>query len=165
MAGPGDEEAVAYWRERLDGVPAATALPFDRTPSEHAGVAGRSESVIMTGLGAPVQALARAARASVFMVLQAGFAALLSRFGAGRDIVLGTPVAGRGEPELEELIGFFINTLPFRIDLSGDPSLRELVDRVREATLDSYPYQARRWTGWSSGCARTANRAGSRWSR
>ncbi|MFC4147349.1 amino acid adenylation domain-containing protein, partial [Micromonospora mangrovi] len=135
-------EQEEFWRGRLAGAPAELALPFDRprppVPSQR-GAAVRFE--VDAAVHQRVTEVARAGRASVFMVVQAVFAAVLSACGAGDDVVLGTPVAGRPDEVLEELVGFFVNTVVLRTDLSGDPSLTELVGRVRDVALAAYDHQ------------------------
>ncbi|MFJ2576630.1 amino acid adenylation domain-containing protein [Kitasatospora aureofaciens] len=131
-----------FWRRTLDGAPKELVLPADRrrppTPSNRGGVlAFRLDPDVHRGL----LDLARTSRASLFMTVQAGLAALLSGLGAGTDIPIGTAVAGRTDHALEELVGYFVNTLVLRTDVSGSPSFRQLLDRVREGDLAAYAHQ------------------------
>ncbi|OLF09836.1 hypothetical protein BLA60_18910 [Actinophytocola xinjiangensis] len=133
---------VGFWREALAGAPDELVLPADR-PRPVAGTFGGDsvEFTVDSELHAGLVGLARSGRASLFMVLQAGIAGLLSRLGAGRDIVVGSPIAGRLDDQLDDLVGFFVNTLVLRTDVSGDPNFAELVARVREWDLAAYENQ------------------------
>ncbi|MFJ5810827.1 condensation domain-containing protein [Streptomyces sp. NPDC093093] len=135
-------EQLAHWRTVLDGAPPVIALPADRPrPAEPSGrgamVTARLDAASHEGL----LALARAHQASLTMAAGAALAAALSAAGAGEDVVIGTPVAGRPEEDLYELVGFFVNSLALRTDLSGEPTVGELLDRVRDASLAAYAHQ------------------------
>ncbi|MEU5289384.1 amino acid adenylation domain-containing protein [Streptomyces sp. NPDC020755] len=132
-------EELAHWRGALAGLPAELDLPTDRPrPVEFSYRGGSVPLTIDPALHNRLARLAREHNASLFMVLQAGLAALLTRLGAGTDIPIGTPVAGRDDTALDDLVGFFVNTLVLRTDTSGDPGFAELLGRVAEADLAAY---------------------------
>ncbi|MEU3857983.1 amino acid adenylation domain-containing protein [Streptomyces sp. NPDC028722] len=133
---------LAYWTAALDGLPEELALPRDHprgARTSHRG--GTVRATLPERLATELRRRAAEWNASPFMVLQAALAALLTRLGAGTDIPLGTPVAGRGDERLHDVVGMFVNTLVLRTDTSGDPGLRDLVDRVRERDLAAYRHQ------------------------
>ncbi|MBB5077490.1 non-ribosomal peptide synthetase [Nonomuraea endophytica] len=129
---------LAYWRHALDGAPAALDLPVDRPWPEEMSWRGGSVDLRLDADG--LDELARRAGVTPFMVVHAAVAALLTRLGSGTDIPLGTPVAGRSDEALADLVGFFVNTVVLRADTSGDPTFLELLERVREGDLAAFDH-------------------------
>jgi nonribosomal peptide synthetase DhbF len=133
---------LTYWRQALSGLPEELRLPADRPRPPVSSYRGDVVTFeVPARTGQDLVALARESHATLYMVLQAGLAALLTRLGAGTDIPVGVPLAGRTDDALDKLVGYFINTVAVRIDTSGDPSFTELLDRVRVANLGAYEHQ------------------------
>jgi amino acid adenylation domain-containing protein len=133
---------LAYWRERLAGAPAVLDLPSDRArpgaPTwRGGGVRWRVEADLMGRL----RRLCRAEGVTPFMALMGAYAALLGRYAGVEELLVGVPVAGRGRPELERVVGLLANTLVLRVELGGDPSFGELLGRVREWSLGALAHQ------------------------
>jgi amino acid adenylation domain-containing protein/non-ribosomal peptide synthase protein (TIGR01720 family) len=131
-----------FWREALAGAPETLRLPADRPRPARASAAGGTVTFALgADLEAALRALARGHGVTLFMTVQAAVAALLCRLGAGTDIPLGTPVAGRADEALEGLVGYFVNTVVLRTDVAGDPSFAELLGRVRATDLAALAHQ------------------------
>ncbi|MGW8327481.1 amino acid adenylation domain-containing protein [Streptomyces sp. NPDC055897] len=133
---------LAYWTGELEGAPEETPLPADRPrPAVSSGSGGTVAFQVPADTATALGRLARTSATSTFMVLHAALAAVLHRMGAGDDIVIGTPVAGRTDEALEPLVGFFVNTLALRTELSPAATFSELLARVRETDLAAYAHQ------------------------
>src|SRR5207253_2355743 len=131
-----------YWRGQLRGVPALLELPADRPRPAVQGLEGAICRLEVEGdLTQRLRQLAQERSATLFMVLLASFQVLLGRYSGQRDIVVGSPIAGRNQVELEGVVGFFVNTLALRTDLSGQPSFAEVLERVKQTTLEAYGHQ------------------------
>src|SRR6185295_3923774 len=142
LAGQVLDQQLSYWKERLAGAPELLELPTDHPRPAVQTYRGASVPVgLPLELLERLQALGRSEGATLYMTLLGAFQVLLGRYAGSGDVVVGSPIAGRTRGEVEALIGFFINTLVLRTDLSGDPSFRETLRRVREATLGAYEHQ------------------------
>ncbi|MET9450561.1 non-ribosomal peptide synthetase [Streptomyces cinerochromogenes] len=133
---------AAYWRETLADAPALLDLPTDRPrPAEQDYRGAQLRVEFDAELTTALRTLARRNGSTLFMTLLTGWALVLSRWSGQTDVVIGTPTANRGRPELEGLVGFFVNSLALRVDLSGDPAAAGLLRRVRAATLGALTHQ------------------------
>jgi amino acid adenylation domain-containing protein/FkbM family methyltransferase len=142
LAGEALERHLDWWRERLAGAPELLALPTDRPrPAVQRFRGARVPVSIPDGVLERLRALGRREGVTVFAMALAAFQLLLARYAATGDVVVGSPVSGRARPEVEPLIGFFVNTLVLRADLSGDPTVRELLRRSRDATRAALEHQ------------------------
>ncbi|HEY0019293.1 MAG TPA: amino acid adenylation domain-containing protein, partial [Longimicrobium sp.] len=136
------DRQLAYWTRQLAGAPALLELPTDRPRPAVQTYRGAQEPVrLSAALLQRLEALGRREGATLYMVLLGAFQVLLGKYAGSEDVVVGSPIAGRTRREVEELIGLFANTLVLRTDLSGDPGFREVLRRVREATLGAYEHQ------------------------
>ena len=136
------DRQAGYWKERLSGAPALLELPTDHPRPALQSYCGACELMQLSPtLSEGLKALSRREGVTLFMTLVAGFKVLLSRYSGQEDVVVGSPIAGRTRREFEHLIGFFVNTLVLRTDLSGDPTVRELLGRVREMAMGAYAHQ------------------------
>ena len=133
---------LGFWEQALAGLPERLVLPTDRPYPAVADYRGASVAVDWPAeLQQRVRGVAGEHNATSFMVIQAALAVLLAKLSASTEVAVGFPIAGRGDPALDELVGFFVNTLVLRVDLAGDPTVAELLARVRRRGLAAYEHQ------------------------
>ncbi|WJQ84451.1 linear gramicidin non-ribosomal peptide synthetase LgrC [Brevibacillus brevis] len=136
------EQQLAYWKKQLGDAEPLLRLPTDRPRPAVQSHKGAMHTIKLSEkLLADLKALSREEGSTLFMTLLAAFQTLLYRYSGQKDILVGSPVAGRNRQELESLIGFFINTLVMRTDMSGEPNFRDLLAKVRETALEAYAHQ------------------------
>ncbi|MBZ4423325.1 non-ribosomal peptide synthetase, partial [Myxococcus sp. RHSTA-1-4] len=136
------EKQLSWWRRQLEGAPQDLELPTDRPRTHHASPPGALAPVLLPReLAGALESLCQREGLTPFMLLLAAFQVLLSRYSGQDDISIGSPVAGRNRAELEGIVGYFLNTLVLRTRLDGDPTMRELLGRVRETALGAYAHQ------------------------
>ena len=142
MQGQRLQDGLDYWRAALSGAPALLELPTDfPRPAIQTSRGSSVRSSVDADLAGLVREFSRRENVTLFMTLLGAFQTLVSRYSGQDDVVVGTPVAGRNRVETESVVGLFANTVALRTDLSGDPSFREVVRRVRETTLEAYGHQ------------------------
>ncbi|MEM7594672.1 MAG: amino acid adenylation domain-containing protein, partial [Cyanobacteria bacterium P01_A01_bin.83] len=135
------ETQLNYWQQQLAGLPPLLELPTDKPrPAIQTFNGGIERFNLTPELSAKLRTLSKGSGATLFMTLLASFTTLLSRYSNCQDIAIGSPIANRNRSEIESLIGFFVNTLVLRTNLEGDPSFKELLQQVRQTTLDAYAH-------------------------
>src|SRR5947207_1895888 len=136
------EEQLDYWKQHLAGAPAVFDLPVARSrPATQTMNGSHLTTTLSPKLSWALNELSRREGATLFMTLVAAFKILLYRYSGQDDLVVGSPIAGRNRAELENLVGFFVNSLPLRSSLAGNPTFRELLTRVKETALGGYAHQ------------------------
>jgi NRPS condensation-like uncharacterized protein len=141
LQGDALERLMSYWRRRLAGAPVLELPAAKPRPAVQTFRAAQQGVELSREVTEGLKALGRQTGVTLFMSLLAAFDVLLYRYGGQTDLLIGTPIANRNRLETEALIGFFINTLVLRIDLSGDPTFIEVLQRVREISLEAYAHQ------------------------
>ncbi|MER9275604.1 condensation domain-containing protein, partial [Mesorhizobium sp. M0643] len=142
LSGERLQSQAQYWRDTLSDAPARLALPTDRPRPAQQSYAGAAVPIVIDAdLTRGLKRLSRQHGTTLFMTVLAAWAAVLSRLSGQDDLVIGVPSANRGRGEIEELIGFFVNTLALRLDLSGEPSVSELLERTRRTALAAQEHQ------------------------
>ena len=142
LQGDALDAQLSYWTKHLEGAPKLLELATDRPrPPIQTFSGARRYSSLTASTVRDLRALANRESVTLFMTLLAAFEVLLWRYSGQEDLVVGTPIAGRNRSELEGLIGLLANTLPIRVDVSGNPAFRELLGRVRETALEAYAHQ------------------------
>jgi aspartate racemase len=135
------DQQVSYWRDILAESPPLLDLPTDRPRRSYQTFCGANQTIMISSpLQKLLKELSRKEDVTLFMTLLAAFKVLLYRYTGQMDIVVGSPIAGRSHIETEDLIGFFVNTLVLRTDLSGNPSFRQLLQRIRKTTIGAYEH-------------------------
>jgi amino acid adenylation domain-containing protein len=136
------EAQLFYWKNRLGAIIPMLELPTDRPRSSVQTFRGAREAIeLPTSITAPLKELSRQEGATLFVILMAAFNTLLHRYTTQEDIIIGFPIASRNHAEIQNAIGFFVNTLPLRTDLSRNPTFRELLSRVRTVCIEAYAHQ------------------------
>ncbi len=135
------EAQLAWWRERLAGVPALELATDRPRPARQSFRGATVFCAVPETLAASLRTLARERGVTVYMILMAAYRTLFLRYSGQEDFAVGSPVAGRNQREIEGLIGFFVNTLAIRTDLSGRPSFRDLLARERQVVLGALTHQ------------------------
>lgn len=136
------ETQLDYWKKQLAGAPPVLKLPTDRLHPASQSFKGSSETFYIDArVTRQLRKLTQQTGSTLFMTLLSAFATLLFRHSSQEDMVIGCPIANRNRSETESLIGFFVNTLALRMDLSGDPAFPALLEKVRQVALDAYAHQ------------------------